>query len=68
MSDYLLERALYAAMAAVLIVPEPATFLVLLVFVIGLAGFLVQFAWALLRDSDASASDAVAPTAPDPLT
>jgi hypothetical protein len=49
MSTYLLERGLYAAMAAVLIVPEPATFLVFLSFALGVLLFAGRFAWALVH-------------------
>ncbi len=55
MWNYLLERGLYAAMAAVLIVPELATFLVFLGFSLGLLTFVGQFAWSLLRDADKNA-------------
>jgi hypothetical protein len=50
MSDYLLERSPYAAMAAVLIVPEPATFLVFVGLSIGLVALGARFGWSLLRD------------------
>jgi hypothetical protein len=50
MSTYLLERGLYAAMAAVLIVPEPATFLVFLSFALGVLLFAGRFAWALVHE------------------
>ena len=50
MSDYLLERGLYAAMAAVLIVPELGTFLVFLGFSLGVLLFAGRFAWSLLRE------------------
>jgi hypothetical protein len=52
MANYLLERGLYAAMAAVLIVPELATFVVFLGFAFGVAFFAGRFAWDLLRESD----------------
>jgi hypothetical protein len=55
MSNSLLERGLYVAMAAVLIVPEPATFLVFVGFSLGLLTFAARFAWALVRDSDTAA-------------
>ena len=53
MFDQVIERGLYAAMAAVLIVPEPATFLVFFGFLVGLMTLLCRFAWALLADSHA---------------
>ncbi len=52
MSDYLLERGLYATMAAVLIVPEPATFLIVLGFAASLVILSCRFAWALLADAE----------------
>lgn len=52
MSEHLLERGLFAAMAAVLIVPELATFFVLLGCACGLVFFAGRFAWALLYDPD----------------
>ncbi len=52
MPNYLLERGLYAAMAAVLIVPELATFVVFLGFALGLFVITGQFAWSLLHESD----------------
>jgi hypothetical protein len=55
MPNYLLERGLYAAMAAVLIVPELATFFVFLGFALGLFVFAGQFAWSLLHESDQGA-------------
>jgi hypothetical protein len=48
MATYLLERSLYGAMAAVLIVPELATFLVFVGFALGLALLAGQFAWERL--------------------
>jgi hypothetical protein len=57
MLNYLLERGLYAAMAAVLIVPEPATLLVFFGFTLGLLAYIGRFAWAVLRDSDAAGHD-----------
>jgi hypothetical protein len=63
MWESLLERGLYAAIAAVLIVPELATFLVFLTFSIGLAAFLGRFGWNLatnaLRDDRPEAEAAV---------
>ncbi len=50
MSDYLIERSPYAAMAAVLIVPEPATLVVFTGLFIGLVVFGARFGWSLLRD------------------
>jgi hypothetical protein len=47
MFEYVLERVLYGAMAAVLIVPELATFLVFLAFSLGLAAFCGRFGWNL---------------------
>lgn len=57
MMNYLLERGLYAAMAAVLIVPEPATFLVFLGLFVSLTALLGQFAWAIIRDPDSGADN-----------
>ena len=57
MTNYLIERGLYAAMAAVLIVPEPATLLVFFGFSLGLLAYIGRFAWAVLRDSDAADYD-----------
>jgi hypothetical protein len=55
MATYLLERSLYGAMAAVLIVPELATFFVFVGFALGVALFAGRFAWALVHtDEDAS--------------
>jgi hypothetical protein len=50
MSNYLLERGLYGAMAVVLIVPELGTFLVFLGFMLGVLLFAGRFAWTLLRE------------------
>jgi hypothetical protein len=50
MTNYLIERGLYAAMAAVLIVPEPATLLVFFGFTLGLLAYIGRFAWAVLCD------------------
>jgi hypothetical protein len=55
MPNYLLERGLYAAMAAVLVVPELATFVVFLGFALGLFVIAGQFAWSLLHESDQGA-------------
>jgi hypothetical protein len=55
MPNYLLERGLYAAMAAVLVVPELATFVVFLGFALGLFVFASQFAWSLLHESEGDA-------------
>jgi hypothetical protein len=63
MWNYLLERGLYAAMAAVLIVPELATFLVFLGFSLGLLTFVGRFAWELLRDSDKGVLSEQSPSA-----
>ena len=52
MSNYLLERGLYGAMAAVLIVPELATFLVFLGFTLGVLLFAGRFAWALVYEPE----------------
>jgi hypothetical protein len=57
MTNYLIERGLYAAMAAVLIVPEPATLLVFFGFTLGLLAYIGRFAWAVLRDSDSADHD-----------
>jgi hypothetical protein len=54
MATYLLERSLYGAMAAVLIVPELATFFVFVGFALGLALLVGSFAWELVH---AEASD-----------
>ena len=54
MSNYLLERGLYAAMAAVLIVPELGTFFVFLGFSLGVAP--LCRAIRLVADSRASLS------------
>jgi len=64
MANYLIERGLYAAMAAVLIVPEPATLLVFFGFSIGLLAYLGRFAWTLLHDSDAAELDETAAVVP----
>jgi len=64
MTNYLIERGLYAAMAAVLIVPEPATLLVFFGFSIGLLAYIGRFAWSLLRDSDAADLDETSPVVP----
>jgi hypothetical protein len=45
MATYLLERSLYGAMAAVLIVPELATFFVFVGFALGLAMIAGSSAW-----------------------
>jgi hypothetical protein len=50
MATYLIERSLYGAMAAVLIVPELATFFVFLGFALGVALFAGRFAWSLFAD------------------
>ena len=50
MSDYLIERSPYAAMAAVLIVPEPATLLVFVGLFLGLVLLGARFGWSLLSD------------------
>ena len=55
MWNSLLERGLYAAMAAVLIVPEPATFLVFVGLFFSLATLLGRFAWAVLHDPEVAA-------------
>ena len=52
MLDNLLERGLYAAMAAVLIVPELATFMVVLGFALGVFVYAGRLVWSLLRDTD----------------
>jgi hypothetical protein len=49
MATYLLERSLYGAMAAVLIVPELATFFVFVGFALSLTLFGSRFAWALVH-------------------
>ncbi len=49
MATYLIERSLYGAMAAVLIVPELATFFVFVGFALGVALFAGRFAWELIR-------------------
>ncbi len=59
MSEDLAARALYAAMAAVLVIPEPATFLVFLALFASLAHLLMRFAWSLLLDF--AAEPAIAP-------
>jgi hypothetical protein len=51
-ATYLLERSLYGAMAAVLIVPELATFFVFVGFALGLALFAGRFAWALFNEEE----------------
>ena len=57
MSESLIERGLYAAMAAVLIVPEPATFLVFLGLLITLTAILGRFAWSKLRLAEVIAGE-----------
>lgn len=57
MSEYLIERGLYAAMAAVLIVPEPATLLVFLGLVITLAALLGRAVWSKLCLAEAVAAE-----------
>jgi hypothetical protein len=55
MATYLIERSLYGAMAAVLIVPELATFFVFVGFAISVALFAGRFAWSLFADDEANA-------------
>jgi hypothetical protein len=50
MLNELIDRALPASMAAVLIVPELATFTLFVGFAAGFALFVGQFAWSLLSD------------------
>jgi len=52
MATYLIERSLYGAMAAVLIVPELATFFVFVGFALGVALFAGRFAWSLVADEE----------------
>jgi hypothetical protein len=52
MLDDLLERGLYAAMAAVLIVPELGTFLVFFGLALGILVFAGRLVWTLVRDTD----------------
>ena len=52
MATYLIERSLYGAMAAVLIVPELATFCVFVGFALGVALFAGNFAWSLFADDE----------------
>jgi PEP-CTERM motif len=65
MFEYLLERGLYAAMAAVLIVPEPATFLVLLGFLVIVAALCGRFGWnlaiSMLREDRPESESAALP-------
>jgi hypothetical protein len=56
MATYLIERSLYGAMAAVLIVPELATFFVFVGFALGVAFFAGRFAWALLTEEEDAAA------------
>jgi hypothetical protein len=63
MLTYLLERGLYGAMAAVLIVPELATFLVFLGFTLGVLLFAGRFAWDLVNEPDKPAFIESSPTA-----
>jgi hypothetical protein len=55
MATYLIERSLYGAMAAVLIVPELATFFVFVGFALGVALFAGRFAWSLFADEGEAA-------------
>ncbi len=52
MATYLIERSLYGAMAAVLVVPELATFFVFVGFALGVALFAGRFAWSLVADEE----------------
>jgi hypothetical protein len=57
MSDQLLDRSLFAAMASVLIVPELATFVILSGMVVAGFGILLAgFVRDLLRDAEPSGS------------
>jgi hypothetical protein len=53
MFDQIFDRSLYCLMAAVLVVPEPATFLVCLLMAAGVAAHCGSYCLALVRSAEA---------------